>query len=157
LSRTTQVNGASFAFEAEPLRPALDVLRGLGFLSVRETCGLGVCGTCTIFLSGVAVSSCLVPAFRLEGASVETTEGLSSAGALHPIQQAFVDEQAFQCSFCTPGFLLATRALLAERDTITEDDLDDYLGGHLCRCGSYLKIRSAIERAALAAGKRWSA
>jgi len=150
------VNGRAVEAEAPPLEPAVSVLRALGLFSVRETCALGVCGTCTVFLNGVAVSACLLPAYRLDARAVETTEGLAEEG-LHPIQEAFLAEHGFQCSFCTPGFLLATKALLAEVEEIREDDLEAYLGGHLCRCGSYDNIRRAVKRAAAAAGRAWRA
>jgi len=151
----TTVNGAAVTVDAEPLTTAVEVLRGLELFSVRETCALGVCGTCTILLDGTAVSACLTPAFRLDGASVITVEGL--AEGLHPIQQAFVDENAFQCSFCTPGFVLGATALLDAVGEIRRDDVEAYLGGHLCRCGSYENIVRAVKRSALAAGKVWLA
>jgi aerobic-type carbon monoxide dehydrogenase small subunit (CoxS/CutS family) len=149
------VNGCAQRLEVEPLASAVDVLRGLGLFGVRETCALGVCGTCTVLLDGRAVSACLTPAFRLDGARVITVEGL--AEGLHPVQQAFLDENAFQCSFCTPGFVIGATALLDAADEIGRDDLEAYLGGHLCRCGSYENIVRAVKRAALAAGKTWVA
>src|SRR5581483_1799016 len=142
------VNGRALRLDAEPLATAVDVLRAAGFFSVRETCALGVCGTCTVFLDGRAVSACLTPAFRLDGAEVTTVEGL--AGDDDPVQEAFMHENAFQCSFCTPGFVLATKALLAACDEIRPDDLEAYLGGHLCRCGSYENIVRAVRRVAVA-------
>jgi aerobic-type carbon monoxide dehydrogenase small subunit (CoxS/CutS family) len=149
------VNDAPVTLEAEPLATAVEVLRGLGLFSVRETCALGVCGTCTILLDGTGVSACLTPAFRLDGASVTTVEGL--AEGLHPVQQAFIDEHAFQCSFCTPGFVLGAKVLLDAVTEVRRADVEAYLGGHLCRCGSYENIVRAVKRAALAAGKTWLA
>src|SRR5438477_811270 len=111
------VDGRAFLVEAEPLATAVDVLRDLGFFAVRETCALGVCGTCTVLLEGTAVSACLTPAFRLDGANVTTAEGLGD-GTLDPVQEAFVAENAFQCSFCTPGFVIGTKALLQACDEI---------------------------------------
>ena len=149
------LNGRETRLEAGPLDLAVDVLRGAGLFSVRETCGLGVCGTCTVFLGDVAVSACLLPAFRLDGTRVTTLEGLDDG--LHPIQRAFLEEHAFQCSFCTPGFVLATKALLDDVTEIRKEDLEAYLGGHLCRCGSYENIVRAVRRAAIAADRVWLA
>ena len=95
-----------------------------------------------------AVSACLTPVFRLDGTSVVTSEGLGGPkGKLHPIHEAFLAEQAFQCSFCTPGFVLATHALLSDIANPSESDIEDYLSGHICRCGSYANIRKAVLRA----------
>jgi carbon-monoxide dehydrogenase small subunit len=131
--------------ETDTLRSALHRLH---LLSVREACGLGLCGSCTVVLDGKTVSSCLVLAGAAEGAAVETAEALAGGNGLHPIQQAFVDATAFQCSFCTPGFLLSARALLAETPAPTGDEVRRYLAGNLCRCGSYLKIEEAVLDAA---------
>jgi aerobic-type carbon monoxide dehydrogenase small subunit (CoxS/CutS family) len=134
--------------ESPALLAASELLRSLGVFSVRETCGVGVCGTCTINVDGVAVSACLTPVFRLDGTSVVTSEGLGGPkGELHPIHEAFLAEQAFQCSFCTPGFVLATHALLSDVASPNESDIEDYLSGHICRCGSYANIRNAVLRA----------
>jgi aerobic-type carbon monoxide dehydrogenase small subunit (CoxS/CutS family) len=143
------VNGRSVAFEAAPLEPLVTVLRReLGLFGVRETCGLGLCGTCTILLDGRPVSSCLLPSFAVEGRTVVTVEGLGGREALHPVQEAFVEEQAFQCSFCTPGFILAATALLAESDEApSSETVEEYLGGHLCRCGSYRSVIDALRAA----------
>lgn len=125
-----------------------DALRRLGLLSVREACGLGLCGSCTVVMDGRLVSSCLVLTGATDGAVVETVEALSPNGELHPLQRAFVDATAFQCSFCTPGFLLAARELLAENPAPSADEVRHYLAGNLCRCGSYLKIEEAVLAAA---------
>jgi len=117
-------------------------------VGAREGCGVGMCGACTVLLNGQPVSSCLLLASEVRGRPIETVEGLAQDGRLHPIQEAFVEETAFQCSFCTPGMLLATKALLAENPDPTDDDVKDYLAGNLCRCGSYLKILAAVKRAA---------
>jgi len=131
--------------EAETLHGAL---RRLSLLSVREACGLGLCGSCTVVLDGRLASSCLVLAGAADGGEVETIEAWTSTDGLHPIQQAFVDATAFQCSFCTPGFLLSTRALLQENPAPSADEVRHYLAGNLCRCGSYLKIEEAVLDAA---------
>jgi aerobic carbon-monoxide dehydrogenase small subunit len=131
--------------EAETLHAAL---RRLHLVSVREACGLGLCGSCTVLLDGTLTSSCLVLMGAADGAQVETVESWTSTDGLHPIQQAFVDATAFQCSFCTPGFLLATKALLEENPSPSADEVRHYLAGNLCRCGSYLKIEEAVLDAA---------
>jgi len=143
------VNGRAEAIEVEGDETLLDALRReLLLTSVREACGIGVCGSCTVMLDGKTVSSCLLLAPLAEGRSVETVESLSPDGELHPIQQAFVDHTAFQCSFCTPGFLLATKALLDENPAPSPDEVRHYLAGNLCRCGSYTHIEAAVLDAA---------
>ena len=127
---------------------AWDVLRREHLFSVREACGVGLCGSCTVLVDGRLSSSCLVLAVAAEGASVETLESLRNGPELHPLQQAFVDHTAFQCSYCTPGFVLSARALLEEQPVPTRDDVRHYLAGNLCRCGSYLKIEEAVLDAA---------
>ena len=117
---------------------------------VRESCGIGMCGACTVLVDGRAISSCLVLAGLAGGLAVETVEGLGTTGALHPIQQAFVDHSGFQCSYCTPGFIMATKALLAENPNPTADEVRHGLAGNLCRCGSYSRtgLRAGCRRAA---------
>jgi aerobic-type carbon monoxide dehydrogenase small subunit (CoxS/CutS family) len=134
----------------------LEVLRrSLKVFSVRESCGMGVCGSCTVAVDGRQVSSCLMLAAQAADRSVETLEAMTEGdgdgrapGALHPIQEAFIDHTAFQCSFCTPGFLMATRELLAEEPSPTSEQVRHFLAGNLCRCGSYLKIEEAVLDAA---------
>lgn len=148
------VNGLPRTLTAAADDTLLDVLRGqLKLFSVREACGIGVCGSCTVVVDGRQVSSCLMLALQAEGRDVETVDSLTAvdeAGGegLHPIQQAFVDHTAFQCSFCTPGFLLATRELLADEPDPTPQHVREFLAGNLCRCGSYLKIEEAVLDAA---------
>ncbi len=155
----------SFTLNGEPREVAiredetlLEVLRRtLNVVSVREACGIGVCGSCTVTVDGRQQSSCLLLAAQAADRSVETLEAMTEGtgdsdgrapGALHPIQQAFVEHNAFQCSFCTPGFLLATRELLAESPSPTSDEVRHFLAGNLCRCGSYIKIEEAVMDAA---------
>jgi aerobic-type carbon monoxide dehydrogenase small subunit (CoxS/CutS family) len=156
----------SFTLNGEPREVAiredmtlLEVLRQtLKVVTARESCGIGICGSCTVIVDGRQTSSCLMLAAQAADRSVETlesmTEGIAGGddgrapGALHPIQQAFIDHNAFQCSFCTPGFLLASRELLAESPSPTPDELRHFLAGNLCRCGSYLKIEEAVLDAA---------
>ena len=143
------VNGLAHDIAAAPHETLLAVLRReLDLFSVREGCGIGLCGACTVLIDGKPISSCLTLAALAAGKQIETLESLSPDGALHPIQQAFVDNAAFQCSYCTPGFILTTKALLAENPTPSPDDIREYLAGNLCRCGSYVKIMGAVLDAA---------
>ena len=145
------VNGSEAVLLARPVESVVEVLRReLRLFSVRETCGIGVCGTCTILLDGEPVSSCLLPVFAIEGRDVVTVEGLGDSRMLDEVQQAFIDEQAFQCSFCTPGFILSTKRMVEAETPLTDEAIHEYLSGHLCRCGSY----EFIKRAAIAASAR---
>jgi aerobic-type carbon monoxide dehydrogenase small subunit (CoxS/CutS family) len=144
LSLRLRVNGKAHRIPVTADDTLLDVLRReLRLFSCRETCGLGLCGSCTVLVDGRAVSACLAPAFAQEGTEVRTAEGLEGAEELHPVQKAFVEEQAFQCSFCTPGFLMSTVAMIEDP---APPDVEDALTGHLCRCGSYRQILSAVAK-----------
>jgi CO/xanthine dehydrogenase Mo-binding subunit/aerobic-type carbon monoxide dehydrogenase small subunit (CoxS/CutS family) len=134
------VNGQSFALEPRPGQCLRTFLRDLGWFGVKKGCDAGDCGACTAWLDGVAVHSCLVPAFRARGRQVTTIEGLAPAGALHPTQQAFIDAQGFQCGFCTAGMIMTAAALGAE----DRQDLPRVLKGNLCRCTGYRSIEDAI-------------
>ena len=114
----------------------------------RESCGQGMCGCCTVLVNGRAVSSCLYLAAFVDGASVRTVESLAVSGQLDPIQEAFVEAGAFQCGFCTPGFILMTQQLLDEYPDPSDEDIRHYLGGNLCRCGAYPEITQAVKLAA---------
>lgn len=143
-----ELNGERVAVEAEADESLLTVLRReLGVLSVRETCGIGVCGACTALVDGEAVSACLLLVPLVEGASVTTVEGLAGD---HPVVRAFVDAHAFQCGFCTPGMVLAATALLDEQPNPTDEEITLALAGNLCRCGCYVKIAEAVRRATAA-------
>jgi xanthine dehydrogenase YagT iron-sulfur-binding subunit len=129
----------------------LDLLRdNLGLLGAKRVCDRGECGACTVLVDGDAVYSCLTLAHSCDGHRVETIEGLGAAGALHPLQAAFVAEDAAQCGFCTPGQLMAASALLARDPDPSDDDVRAALAGNLCRCGTYPKIVRAVRRAAAA-------
>ena len=144
-----ELNGRPEAVAANPDESMIDLLRRqFHTFSVREACSVGLCGSCTISVDGRQVSACLMLAGQAAGRSIETAELLSDGGSLHPIQQAFVEHNAFQCSYCTPGFLLATRELLSDNPRPTDDEIKEFLAGNLCRCGSYLKIVEAVRDAA---------
>jgi aerobic-type carbon monoxide dehydrogenase small subunit (CoxS/CutS family) len=144
-----RVNGRDEVVEVHGSESLLEALRReLLLTSVREACGVGMCGSCTVLHDDEPISSCLAMAALADGWTIETVESLSAAGPLHPIQQAFVDHTAFQCSFCTPGFLLATKALLAETPRPSPSEVRHYLAGNLCRCGSYTQIEAAVLDAA---------
>ncbi|HOO86163.1 MAG TPA: (2Fe-2S)-binding protein [Synergistales bacterium] len=143
------VNGTLRSVEITPSMRLLDMLRNvLGLTSVKEGCSEGECGACTVLLGGKAVTSCTVLAVQARGKSVVTIEGLSSDGALHPIQQAFVDHDAIQCGFCTPGMIMSAYALLKHTPSPTREEIQRGIEGNLCRCTGYLPIIDAIEDAA---------
>jgi aerobic carbon-monoxide dehydrogenase small subunit len=126
----------------------LEVLRDrLKLWSVREGCGVGACGTCTVLLDGQPVSSCFLLAARAAGHQITTLEGLSTGESLHPIQQAWVEERALQCAYCTPGFVLSVKALLEANDNPTDDEIREFLVGNLCRCAGYADILRAVRAA----------
>jgi aerobic-type carbon monoxide dehydrogenase small subunit (CoxS/CutS family) len=140
------LNGAQVEADAAPTDSLLTMLRrDLGILSVRETCGIGVCGACTALVDGETVSACLLFAPLVAGREVRTAEGL---GGDHPVQRAFMDAHAYQCGFCTPGMILTTMALLDETPEPTDEAIRLALAGNLCRCGCYVKIVDAVHRAA---------
>lgn len=142
------VNSQQRELEVNDADTLLEVLRdGLKLWSVREACGVGACGSCTVLLDGRPVSACFLLASRLDGCSVETVEGLTGDGSLHPIQQAFLENDAAQCGYCTPGFIMAVKALLEEYLNPTDEEIRDYLSGNLCRCGSYPNIIRAVRAA----------
>ena len=141
------VNGSKCEVHGEA-RTLLDVLRDdLGLMGTKEGCGVGMCGACTVLVDGNPLSSCLVLAKQVIGKEILTIEGLGSAENLHPVQKAFLDEGAFQCAYCTPGFVLTTVALLAENPAPSDDEIREYLSGNLCRCGSYQNILQAVKTA----------
>jgi aerobic-type carbon monoxide dehydrogenase small subunit (CoxS/CutS family) len=144
-----KVNGIEEEIAVHTHHSLLEVLRGeFKLFGAREGCGIGMCGSCTVLLDGQPISSCLLLAPLAEGKEILTIEGLAEPGKLHPIQQAFIDHNAFQCSYCTPGFILSTKSLLAENPAPTAEQVRAYLAGNLCRCGSYYKIQEAVLDAA---------
>lgn len=127
----------------------LEVIRDrIGLTGTKRGCDNGMCGACTVLLDGVAVNSCCVLAVQLDGCSVETVESLSSDGTLHPIQEAFIEENAIQCGFCTPGMEMSAKALLDSTPHPCEEEILEALSGNLCRCTGYVKIVNAVKGAA---------
>jgi aerobic-type carbon monoxide dehydrogenase small subunit (CoxS/CutS family) len=139
------LNGERQAVTVEPDEMLMAVLGRLGLRSVRETCGIGVCGSCTVLVDGAAVSGCLMLAPLVDGCTVVTAEGLAD----DPVATAFGDTHAYQCGWCTPGFVVAVRGMLDENPAPTDDEVKEVLAGNLCRCGSYLKILDAVRQAAV--------
>ena len=146
---TTTVNHEQVEFLCEPRQSLLEVLRdNLRLTGAKEGCNNGNCGACTVSLNGVPINSCLVLAVETEGATVETVEGLADHGHLHPIQKCFLEGAALQCGVCTPGFLLAAKALLDRHADPTEHEIRFGLANNLCRCTGYDKIVKAVQAAA---------
>jgi carbon-monoxide dehydrogenase small subunit len=121
--------------------------RDFGLFGARESCAQGLCGCCTVLVDGAAVSGCLYLAAFVDGAEVVTIEGLATRDGLHPIQQAFVEKSGFQCGFCTPGFILMTKALLARNPQPSDEEIRHFLSGNLCRCAAYPEIVEAVKQA----------
>lgn len=143
------VNGKIFKVEVEPYETLASVLRHkLDLRGVRISCEEGECGSCTVLLDGKPVTSCLMLAMQAEGKEITTIEGLGTTDNLHPIQEAFIEEQGFQCGFCTPGIILSTKALLENNSDPTPDEIASALGGHICRCGAYPHITKSVLNAA---------
>ncbi len=142
------LNGENIEAEAEDDERALDFLRRLGMKSVKEGCGEGECGACTIIVNGKNVVSCLMLAPELDKTEVWTVEGLSAKGKLDPIQKAFVEVGAIQCGFCTPGMVMSAKAFLNKNPHPSEEEIKKGMEGNLCRCTGYFKIVDAVKRAA---------
>jgi len=141
------INGQNQAFEATPGESLLDVLRRNGYIDVKKGCGTGDCGACAVLFNGRAVNSCLILAAKANGAEVLTVAGLAPAGELHPIQQAFLDEGAVQCGYCTPGMVISAYDLLSRNNDPTDEEIQEAIAGNLCRCTGYVKQVDAIRKA----------
>lgn len=145
----TKVNGDGVEFTCEPDETLLEVLRNrLGLTGTKEGCGTGDCGACSVLVNGRLVCSCLVLAVETQGAEVSTIEGMASGDGLHILQQTFIDHAALQCGICTPGILIAAKALLDKNPSPTDSELRFWLAGNLCRCTGYDKIINAVQAAA---------
>jgi len=143
-----EVNGITQEVEAPPMRRLLDVLReDLRLTGTKEGCGEGECGACSVIIDGMVINSCLVPACQVDGSRILTVEGLARDGRLDPLQRAFLECGGAQCGICTPGMLIAARALLDENAQPTRDAIKEAIAGNLCRCTGYVKIIDAIEHA----------
>jgi aerobic-type carbon monoxide dehydrogenase small subunit (CoxS/CutS family) len=142
------VNGKAHSVEVTPDTPLLWVLRDtLGLTGTKFGCGMALCGACTVHVDGEATRSCTTRISAVAGRKITTIEGLSSDGR-HPVQVAWIDEQVAQCGYCQVGMIMTSAALLAKNPSPTDADIDDALGGHICRCGTYQRIRAAVHEAA---------
>ncbi len=147
---TLTLNGASQSITGDKQASLLAVLRNdFKLNSPKYGCGLGECGACTVLVDGVAARACVIPAWGVSGRSVTTLEGLGSLENPHPIQQAFIDEQAAQCGYCLSGMVMMAAALLARNRNPSADDIHRELSGNLCRCGAHVEIVQAVQRAAV--------
>ena len=144
------VNGRVNEIEIDPWRTLLEVLRDqLNLTGTKQSCAEGHCGACTVLVDGKAVNACLMLALEAEGSDIMTIEGLAEGGGkLHPIQEAFVNYGAVQCGFCTPGMIMATKVVLEENPSPSEEEIKKALAGHLCRCTGYVQIIEAVKAAA---------
>src|ERR687887_2937295 len=143
---TLTVNGRRTQLEVAPWTTLLDALRDhLDLTGTKKGCDHGQCGACTVLVDGRRINSCLTFAVMHDGTKVTTIEGLAKDGALHPLQQAFIDHDAFQCGYCTPGQICSAAGLIAEGKARTPDDIRELMSGNICRCGAYPNILAAIE------------
>lgn len=142
------LNGEPVSTAIEPHRNLVELLQRFDLFGARESCGQGLCGCCTVLVDGKAVSGCLYFAVWADGKSITTIEALDADGKLSPMQQAFIDAGAFQCGYCTPGFILMSQQLLQENPNPSDDDIRHYLSGNLCRCGTYPEVIEAVKAAA---------
>ncbi len=146
---TLTVNGVARTVTTDPQRPLLDVLReDLHLTGTKYGCGEGRCGACTVLMDGKPARSCVVPISLTDKKSITTIEGLAKGDSLHPVQEAFLEEGAMQCGYCTPGMILSAVALLQEKPAPTDEEVVAGMNGNICRCNGYVKIKNAVRRAA---------
>lgn len=146
---TLTVNGHAHALTLDPRTTLLDALREhLHLTGSKKGCSLGQCGACTVHVDGKRVNACLALAVRMEGRAIATIEGLARGEALHPLQQAFIDHDAFQCGYCTSGQIMAGVACIAEGHANSAEEIREFMSGNLCRCGAYANIVAAVQDAA---------
>ena len=146
---TATINGEEMEFLCEPRQSLLEVLREtLGLMGAKEGCNNGNCGACNVIIDGKLVNSCLVLGVEIQGKSVTTIEGIASPNGLHALQQKFIEHAALQCGFCTPGFIVASKALLDQNPDPSEHEVREWLAGNLCRCTGYDRIVKAVLDAA---------
>jgi len=144
-----KINEEDYKLNVKPNTLLLDLIRNeIGLTGTKRGCDTGECGACTVLIDGVAVNSCLVLAIEVDGKNILTIEGLAKNGKIHPLQEAFIEEGAVQCGFCTPGMILSAKALLDKNPTPTEEEIKVAIAGNLCRCTGYKKIIKAISSAA---------
>ena len=149
------INGKSYNAEVEPRVTLLEALRNeLDITGAKRVCDRATCGACTMIVDGKSVYSCSMLAIEAQGKSITTVEGLMQGETLHPVQQAFIDNDAQQCGFCTPGFVVASKAFLDKHPNPTPAQIQKGLGGNLCRCGTYVGVRAAVAQAAQKGGRR---
>lgn len=149
-SVTLLINGKKQTIDADPQMPLLWAIRDVvGLKGTKFGCGIAQCGACTVHLNGTPIRSCSMPVSAVAGKKITTIEGISTDTKLHPVQQAWIDEQVPQCGYCQSGQIMAAVALLKEKPTPTDADIDAAMSGNICRCGTYARIRKAIHTAAL--------
>jgi xanthine dehydrogenase YagT iron-sulfur-binding subunit len=154
-SITLNLNGAPARLDVAPWTTLLDALReSLNLTGTKKGCGHGQCGACTVLVDGKRILSCMTLAIMKDGATVTTIEGLTEGGVLHPLQQAFIDHDAFQCGYCTPGQICSAVGLMREGRAKTADEIRELMSGNICRCGAYPHILAAIQQAMAAAEGR---
>ncbi len=148
---TLNINGKTHAVDVDPATPLLWVIREqIGLAGTKYGCGIAQCGACTVHLNGAAIRSCVTPVQAADKQQITTIEGIGGGdGALHPVQQAWIDEQIPQCGYCQSGQIMSATALLAENPSPSGEDIDRAMSGNVCRCGTYGRIRKGIERAAI--------
>lgn len=145
---TFTLNGRAESVVVGSHEDVVDLVGRFDLFGARESCGQGLCGCCTVLVDGLAVSGCLMPALLADGKAITTIEALDEDGRVTHVQEAFIEESAFQCGFCTPGFVMMTHSLLLENPDPSDDQIKDYLAGNLCRCAAYPEILKAVRSAA---------